>query len=116
MKTAEIVKTTRFKKSTVYEAVKRFQELGGTSDRSRCGRPTTATTRNNVNKVRCRIRRNPERSMQKMAKEIEISKDSVRRIVQNKLKMRSYKIDRAHFLNDDMERKNNWKKRVEYFG
>eukprot|EP01133_Synstelium_polycarpum_P024887 gene24887-29866_t len=72
MKTSEIVCTTGFKQRTIYSIVKRLKETGGTADRPRSGRPTTATTPENVNKIRSRIRRNFERSMRKMAKKIGI--------------------------------------------
>ncbi|VDO97889.1 unnamed protein product [Heligmosomoides polygyrus] len=73
MRTADIVRTTGFKQRTVYKIVRRYKETGGTSDRPRSGRPTTATTPENINKVRCRIRRNPEVSMNKMATDLGIT-------------------------------------------
>lgn len=100
MKTADIVRTTGFKQSTVYDAVKRFKETGKTSDRPRSGRPTTATTPGNVNRIRCRVRRNSKRSMRKMALELGISRESVRSIVNEKLGLRSYKIDRGQFISN----------------
>ncbi|VDP04882.1 unnamed protein product [Heligmosomoides polygyrus] len=51
MRTADIVRTTGFKQRTVYKIVRRYKETGGTSDRPRSGRPTTATTPENINKV-----------------------------------------------------------------
>ena len=112
IKTADIVRTTGYKKSTVYDAVKRFQELGNSQDRPRSGRPTTATTPENVNKVRCRIRRNSEQSMRKMASELGISESSVRNIVKRKLRLRSYKVGKAHFLDDRMKQQRLGKSRV----
>ncbi|VDO87649.1 unnamed protein product [Heligmosomoides polygyrus] len=50
MRTADIVRTTGFKQRTVYKIVRRYKETGGTSDRPRSGRPTTATTPENINK------------------------------------------------------------------
>ncbi|XP_054708397.1 uncharacterized protein LOC129218207 [Uloborus diversus] len=40
-----------------------------------------------------------------MAKELEIREKSVRTIVKNKMGLRSYKINRLHFLNDTMKQK-----------
>lgn len=105
MKTADIVRSTGYKQRTVYDVVKRYKETGGTADRPRSGRPTIATTPENIQKVRCRIQRNPERSMRKMAKELGISEGSVRKIVRKKLRLRSYKINRVHFLNETMKKK-----------
>ncbi|VDO19915.1 unnamed protein product [Heligmosomoides polygyrus] len=50
MRTADIVRTTGFKQRTVYKIVRHYKETGGTSDRPRSGRPTTATTPENINK------------------------------------------------------------------
>ncbi|VDO70555.1 unnamed protein product [Heligmosomoides polygyrus] len=103
MRTADIVRTTGFKQRTVYKIVRRYKETGGTSDRPRSGRPTTATTPENINKVRCRIRRNPEVSMNKMATDLGISRERVQHIARRKLGLRSYKVARIHFLNDAMK-------------
>ena len=103
-KAKKIISITKYPRSTVFDAIKRYKELGNAQDRSRSGRPATAVTPENVNKVRCRIRRNNIRSMRKMCKDLKISKDSVRRIVQNKLGLRSYKIGRGHLLNDQMKK------------
>ena len=103
MKTADIVRTTGFKQSTVYDAVKRYKETGGTADRPRSGRPITETTPKNINKIRCRIHRNPEVSMRQTAKNLGMKRESVRNIVTKKLKLQSYKIARVHFLNEAMK-------------
>jgi len=87
----------------VSKTIKRYQELGNTQDRPRSGRPVTAVTPENVNKVRCRIRRFSEQSMRKMSSDLGISSRSLRRIVKVKLGLRSYKISRGHFLNDRMK-------------
>ncbi|KAK2578444.1 hypothetical protein KPH14_001061 [Odynerus spinipes] len=105
MKTADIVRTTGFKQRTVYKIVKCLKETGGTMDRPRSGRPITVTTPENINKVRWRIRRNSEVSMRRMAKNLGINRESVRNIVEKKLKLRSYKIARVHFLNEAMKAK-----------
>ena len=102
MKNSEIVKITEYGKMKVKRTVDRYIELGTSSDRPRSGRPSTAVTSCNVNKVRCNIRRNPERSMRQMAIHIGISEERVRHIVHNKLKMRSYKMFRGQLLNDAM--------------
>lgn len=105
MKTADIVRMTGFKPASVYRAVKRYKDTGGTADSPRSGRPITATSPENVNKLRCRIRRNPEVSMNKMADQLGISRERVQNIVKKKLRLRSYKIARVHFLNETMKAK-----------
>lgn len=103
--TADIVRTTGYKKRTVYDAVKRYKETGGTADRPRSGRPITATTPEIINKLRCRIRRNPGVSENKTATELGISRERVQNIVKTKLRLHSYKIARVHFLNEAMKTK-----------
>lgn len=39
MKTVDIVRTTGYKQSTAYDAVKRYKKIGGTADRPRSSRP-----------------------------------------------------------------------------
>lgn len=98
-----IAKTLKVPRQKVYRAIKRYKELGTTADRPRSGKPITATTPENVNRVKCRLYRNSEQSMRTMAKSMRISEQSVRRIVRNKLHRRSYKMSTAHYLNDRMK-------------
>lgn len=100
MKNADIVKVTGYGKMKVKRAVERFHELGTSEDRHRSGRPATAVTPKNVNKLRCRIRRNPERSMREMSKELNISRERVQFIIRKKLNMHSYKFCRGHYLSE----------------
>ena len=99
----DIAKRLDVCRKLVSKTMKRYQELGNIQDRPRSGRPVTAVTHENVNKVRCRIRRSTEHLMRKMASDLGISPRSVRRIVEMKLGLRSYKINRAHFLDDRMK-------------
>lgn len=105
MKNSDISKTLGMPMRTVQKAVKRFKELGTTEDRPRSGRPATVTTPEMINKVRCRIRRNSEVSMRKLAKNLKIGRESIRKIVLNKLKLRSYKLGKGHFLDETMKRR-----------
>ena len=66
----KIIKQLKVPKSTVYDAVKRYQDLGNTKDRPKSGRPRTAHTKANIKAVRERVRRNPKQSMRKMSREI----------------------------------------------
>ncbi len=53
----------------VYKQVKRFKETGGIEDRPGRGRPVTKRTPEAIKRIREKVRRNPNRSMRKMAKE-----------------------------------------------
>jgi len=103
MKTSDIVRITGYSQRNVYNDVRRYKETGSTDDRHRSGRPSTVTTPEMVNKIRCRIRRNSEQSMRKMSRDFGIDEKTIRTIVKKKLKLRSYKVTQHHFLNDAMK-------------
>ena len=69
-------------------------------DRSRSGRPITATDCRTIRKIREKIRRNAARSMRKMAAEVGVSRESVRRICKIHLALHPYKFQKAHHLTD----------------
>ncbi|XP_076068371.1 uncharacterized protein LOC143040819 [Oratosquilla oratoria] len=84
---SEIIKLLKVAKSTVYHVVNRFKELGTSEDRPRSGRPRTARTKKVVNAVRERMRRNPKRSIRKLAKDMNVSNTSMRTIVRKDLRL-----------------------------
>ncbi|KAI6660137.1 Transposase [Oopsacas minuta] len=86
------------KKDVYYRAIKRYLETGKVEDRARTGRPCSVVTPKVRKAVREQIRRNPRRSMRKMASVLKISHRSVQRIVKNQLGMRSFKRKTVHFL------------------
>lgn len=100
MSNSEIARTLKLHHSLVYRTVLRFHRFGTSSDRPRTGRKVTVTTPTVIKAVRERIRRNPERSMRWMAKELDISEKSMRRIVKGKLNMTPYRIQKGAFLTD----------------
>lgn len=100
---AFISKVLKVPRRTVYDAIKRYKELGTLSDRTGRGRKLTVITPEMIKKIRERIRRNPRRSMRKMARELHISVNSVRTIVRRKLRMYPYRIQRVHMLTERMK-------------
>lgn len=95
---SEIIKLLKVAKSTVYHVVNRFKELGTSEDRPRSGRPRTARTKKVVNAVRERMRRNPKRSIRKLAKDMNVSNTSMRTIVRKDLRLSPYKMRKRQFL------------------
>ncbi|KAI6659696.1 hypothetical protein LOD99_14621 [Oopsacas minuta] len=65
----------------VYHTIKRYKETGSTQDRFRKGRPRSVRTPAIRKLVRERVRKNPVRSIQVMAKDFNISTRSIGRIV-----------------------------------
>ena len=97
---SKIMKLLKAPKSTVRDTILRFQELGTMEDRDRSGRPRSAHTPAKIKALRERIRRNPKRSLRKTAKDMNISHESVRTIVEQDLKMSPYKIRTRQLLTD----------------
>ena len=104
----EIIKALSVTKWTVYRTIQRFNETGETSDRPRSGRPRSVRTPLLKKSVREKIRYNPKRSVQKMAKECNISTRTMGRLVHDDLGLKSYKFRKAQLLSDV-----NKKRRVE---
>ena len=94
----EIARTLKIAPSTVSDIIKRFEDSESVDDMPRSGRPRTSRTPKLIKVVRERIRRNPRRSMRKMARELQISEGSVRNIVKKDLRLRPYKLQKAHLL------------------
>ena len=105
---SKIMKLLKAPKSTVRDTILRFQELGTMEDRDRSGRPRFACTPAKIKALRERIRRiwrNPKRSLRKTAKDMNISHESVRTIVEQDLKMSLYKIRTRQLLTDLQKQK-----------
>ena len=87
----EICRRRGEKKSTIYDVIKRVRGRGHADRKVGSGRKRTVREPKVVKQVRERIRRNPRRSMRKLADELKISDRSIRRIVHDDLKMKAYK-------------------------
>ena len=87
----KISKTLGIATTTVHNAIKRFNEKGDLSDRKRTRKPTVAVT-SLVEKLKKRVKRNPRCSMRQVAKQLKVNRETVRKIVLNKLKCRPYKM------------------------
>lgn len=72
-----ISKRLKIPRTTVNETIIRYNERGDFSDRKRMRKSSVATLRV-LEMLRERIRRNPRRSMRKVAKDIGISRETVR--------------------------------------
>ena len=75
----------------------------------RSGRPKSVTTPRLKKVVMDRIRRNPRRSLRKMAVELKVSRGSLQNLVRNDLGHRSFKRKKVHFLSKQIREK--WKSR-----
>lgn len=75
----------------VYRTITRYKATGSVKKRYGGGRKATVVVRENIEKVRKRIQRNPARSARQIARDTNISEKSVRRILKNKLKVKPFK-------------------------
>ena len=82
----------------IKRTIDRYQETSSIKDRQRSGRPRTSRTPKLIKNVMEKIRRNPRRSMRRMAKEAQTSPRTMRRICKSDLKMSSYKLQKRQLL------------------
>ena len=80
-----IIKQLKVPKSTMYDTVARFKELGDDKDLPGSGHSRTARTSKIIKAACARVRRNPKRSIRKMAQEMNISPKTIRTIVKTDL-------------------------------
>ena len=74
------------KNSTIHGVTKRVRVRGHADRKAESGRKRTVRKPKDVKQVRHRIRRNPRRSMEKLADDLKISARSIRSIVHDDLK------------------------------
>lgn len=82
----------------VRRTIQRYVETGSIKKRYGGGRRCTATAPAVVERVRHRLERNPERSAQQLAQDLNVSDRSVRRILKKKLKVQPYKKHKSQEL------------------
>ena len=76
-------------RSTVTRALNKFKETGSARRKPGSGRPRSVRTKALIKSVREKIRRQPVRSMRKMAKEAGVSDFTIRKVVKEDLKAKS---------------------------
>lgn len=96
----EIARTIGIAPETVSRCVKRFIELGNDGVRPHVGRKRTVNISKNRQIISKRVKRNPARSMRKIARETGINRESVRRIAKYELKLKPYKLKKCQLLTD----------------
>lgn len=89
----------------INRTIERYHETGSTKDRPRSGRPRTVCTKDRIKRVREKIRRNPERSARRLAKEENVSATSMRRLLAKDLGLKPYRKRKIHGLSDEQKKK-----------
>ena len=76
-KPLDIATTVKVSRKTVWRIIKRLNKTNTTDDRHRSGRPKTVNTSNLKAKLWARIKYNNQRSIRKLAKELEVNRETV---------------------------------------
>lgn len=84
-----VLKKQGVNRKLIYRTIKRFKETGSSKIQPKQGRKRSIRTPKLVKTVRERIRRNPAQSMNKMAKVLQISRSTIRRVVKEDLHLKS---------------------------
>ena len=99
------LKVDKVNRMLVYRTIKRYKDTQGMTDRPRSGRPPTARAIRLRKAVRSRIARNSKRSMRKMAKELGVNRESLRKLVRYDLGLKSLKRKTVHHLTPALRQK-----------
>ena len=93
-----IVKSLKSNKMFVSRTIARFNETRSIRDRPRTGGKRTVRTPTLRKNVKPRIRRNPVRSIRKLAREMNTGRESMRLLVRKELGMCPYKYQKRQLL------------------
>lgn len=85
-------------RKTVFNTMRRFNDEGNVSTKSRSGRPRTKRTKRIIRIIEKRVKRNPRKSLSQLGKGLNISKTTAHRAVHNDLGLRSYKLHPRHAI------------------
>ena len=91
--------------STIERWCKSVRETGGIALFKSTGRPRTIRTKESIQKVENRLKQRKTVSSRKLARELGISRTSVRRILKNDLGLHAYKVQNEPSLTDEHKQK-----------
>ncbi|PIO57586.1 hypothetical protein TELCIR_20996, partial [Teladorsagia circumcincta] len=97
---SEIARRLQMPSRTVQRLVKQYREEGNIEPRKRTGRPRTKNTPRIRKIIKKGVVRNDGVSLNKIAKDLGVSRRTVQVIVERDLHLRSYRIYRGHTLTE----------------
>uniref|UniRef100_A0A3P8VM51 Uncharacterized protein n=1 Tax=Cynoglossus semilaevis TaxID=244447 RepID=A0A3P8VM51_CYNSE len=103
--TKQIMKKVNICHKTVYNVMERYKETGKTTSKPIPGRKRSVRTKRVVEMVRNRVQRNLCRSVRTTAKEVNISKPSLRRIVKQDLRLKALKMQHRQLISATSKKK-----------
>lgn len=83
----------------VHRTIKRYAETSSVEDLPRSGRPRSVRTPALVKAVKARILRNPVRKQKLMAFQMKLSRETLKRVINQDLGLHAYKKKTGHLLN-----------------
>jgi transposase len=98
--TKVIVEECKVSEKTIYNVKRCLKEGKGLAHQSGAGRPKSVTTPRLINAIKSRVARNPVRTMRGMARDLNVSEKTVRRIVKKNLKAKSFARNQKFLLTD----------------
>ena len=101
----EAGKEFNLNKMFIKRTLDRYRDTKSIKDRKRSGRPASIRSPKLIKSVREKIRRNPKRSINKLAKEHKISRTSMQRICKKDLKLTPYKMRSQQNLSEKQKEK-----------
>ena len=104
---SEILKALKgtVSRSGVFKALKRLRETGSTQPRVRRTPERPVRTKKLIKSIREKLRRNPARSANKLAKEAHVSPSTMQRLLKSDLKVKPYKITKRQLLSEATKNK-----------
>ncbi|QQP54502.1 Putative DD37D maT transposase, partial [Caligus rogercresseyi] len=96
----EALKPMKVSKSNVSYTIQRFKETNSFADRPKSGRPRSVRTKKLVEATRIKIHRNNKRSIRKMALEVGVNREVMRKIVREDLGVKPYHLQKRQLLSD----------------
>ena len=105
IKPAIIQKKTKVGKTTIYDIKKRLESGEGTERRSKTPKRKPVRTPQLIKKVREKIRRNPRRSINKLAADYNVNRRTMQKIIRQDLRYKPLKLQYRHLLSAATKKK-----------
>ncbi|QQP54656.1 Transposase, partial [Caligus rogercresseyi] len=96
----EALKPMKVSKSNVFYTIQRFKETKSFAGKPKSGRPRSVRTKELVEATRIKIHRNNKRSIRKMALEVGVNREVMRKKVREDLGVRPYHLQKQQLLSD----------------
>ena len=94
----KLLKPLKISRMFIYRAIKPYEELWGVEDRAQSGRLKSSRAEDDIKTVRQRIRQNPLWKQNIMSRELNISTQSMSRLIRDDQHVRAHRHSKGHIL------------------